>query len=183
MRKVWDKITDRNLRKKWGKWNSCPPGPVRLATALSTYNIFPFPTNEKIKQLEFKDWFSLLYVWSSLLYVCDVWIGVCKTRFSVGWTFIFSTCHWWRYNVLYRPYLCLWRHLGSDVQIDVSLMCRFQVVMVKIFRRKRYMGPRWLAAVQEKSDRMNHHRVSLFLKNPIKIFLSKSSRWSKHGKR
>ena len=30
---VWGKI-DRNLRKKWGKWNSCPPGTVRLATAL-----------------------------------------------------------------------------------------------------------------------------------------------------
>ena len=24
----------QNLRKKWGKWNSCPPGTVRLATAL-----------------------------------------------------------------------------------------------------------------------------------------------------
>ena len=33
--KVWGKIrkTDRNLRKKWGKWNSCPPGPERLTTA------------------------------------------------------------------------------------------------------------------------------------------------------
>ena len=31
--KVWGKI-DQNLRKKWGKWNSCPPGTVRLATAL-----------------------------------------------------------------------------------------------------------------------------------------------------
>ena len=27
---------NRNLRKKWGKWNSCPPGTVRLATALSS---------------------------------------------------------------------------------------------------------------------------------------------------
>ena len=36
IRKVWGKIRkiDRNLRKEWGKWNSCPPGTVRLATAL-----------------------------------------------------------------------------------------------------------------------------------------------------
>ena len=25
---------DQNLREKWGKWNSCPPGTVRLAMAL-----------------------------------------------------------------------------------------------------------------------------------------------------
>ena len=41
MRKVWGKIreNDQNLGEKWGKWNSCPPGTVRLATALmsSTY--------------------------------------------------------------------------------------------------------------------------------------------------
>ena len=34
--KVWGKIRkiDQTLRKKWGKWNSCPLGTVRLATAL-----------------------------------------------------------------------------------------------------------------------------------------------------
>ena len=34
--KVWGKIRklNRDLRKKWGKWNSCPPGTVRLAKAL-----------------------------------------------------------------------------------------------------------------------------------------------------
>ena len=34
--KVWGKIrkNDRNLREKWGKWNFCPPGTVRLATAV-----------------------------------------------------------------------------------------------------------------------------------------------------
>ena len=31
--KVWGKIY-QNLRKKLGKWNSCPPGTVRLAMAL-----------------------------------------------------------------------------------------------------------------------------------------------------
>ena len=36
MRKVLRKIKkiDWNSRKKWGKWNSCPPGTARLATAL-----------------------------------------------------------------------------------------------------------------------------------------------------
>ena len=38
--KVWGKIRKivRNLRKRWEKWNSCPPGTVRLAlaTALAT---------------------------------------------------------------------------------------------------------------------------------------------------
>ena len=29
-----NKKNDLNLRQKWGKWNSCPPGTVRLATAL-----------------------------------------------------------------------------------------------------------------------------------------------------
>ena len=35
--KVWGKIgkLNRDLRKKWGKWSSCPPRTVRLATALS----------------------------------------------------------------------------------------------------------------------------------------------------
>ena len=35
--KVWGKIRKLNwdLRKKWGKWNSCPPGTVRLVTALT----------------------------------------------------------------------------------------------------------------------------------------------------
>ena len=34
--KVWGKTRkiDRNLRTKWGKWNLCPPGTVRLSTAL-----------------------------------------------------------------------------------------------------------------------------------------------------
>ena len=37
--KVWGKIRkiDLNLRKNWGKWNSCPSGNVRLATALLFY--------------------------------------------------------------------------------------------------------------------------------------------------
>ena len=36
MSKIWGQIRkiDQNLRKKGGKWNSCPPGTVRLATAL-----------------------------------------------------------------------------------------------------------------------------------------------------
>ena len=40
--KVWGKISkiDQNLRKKWGKWNSCPPGTVRLPTALRLYQCF-----------------------------------------------------------------------------------------------------------------------------------------------
>ena len=40
--KVWGKIRkiDQNLRKKLGKWNSCPPGTVRLATALNVVQIF-----------------------------------------------------------------------------------------------------------------------------------------------
>ena len=33
--KVWGK-NDQNLRKKLGKWNSCPPGTVRLATTLGS---------------------------------------------------------------------------------------------------------------------------------------------------
>ena len=35
--KVWGKTRkiDRNLRKKLRKWSSCPPGTVRLATALT----------------------------------------------------------------------------------------------------------------------------------------------------
>ena len=41
--KVWAKKSriDQNLRKNWGKWNSCPPGTVRLVTALgpNTYHI------------------------------------------------------------------------------------------------------------------------------------------------
>ena len=37
MRKI-----DQNLRKKWGKWNSCPPGTVRLATALLITWAMPF---------------------------------------------------------------------------------------------------------------------------------------------
>ena len=42
MRKVWGKVRklDPNLRKKWGKWNSCTPGTVRLATALVSRGIF-----------------------------------------------------------------------------------------------------------------------------------------------
>ena len=48
--KVWGKIRklNRDLRKKWGKWNSCPPRTVRLATDLpeswvreSTYVKYP----------------------------------------------------------------------------------------------------------------------------------------------
>ena len=37
--KVWGKIRkiSQNLRKKWGKWNSCPPGTVRLATVLPKF--------------------------------------------------------------------------------------------------------------------------------------------------
>ena len=30
---------DWNLRKIWGKWNSCPPRTVRLATALLLFNL------------------------------------------------------------------------------------------------------------------------------------------------
>ena len=37
--KLWAKIRkiDRNLRRKWGNWNSCPPGTARLATALGSF--------------------------------------------------------------------------------------------------------------------------------------------------
>ena len=42
--KVWGKIRklNRDLRKKWGKWNSCPPGTVRLATALDEWSLMGF---------------------------------------------------------------------------------------------------------------------------------------------